>query len=111
MRQKILAEFIGTLLLATVVGSGIMAENMAGGNAALALWGNKVATGAILVALILVFVPISGAHFNRAVTLVFLARSMTDSFPESAVATCRCLSLRSWLVPFWRFCVSSVRQY
>lgn len=74
MRQKILAEFIGTLfLLATVVGSGIMAENLAGGNVALALWGNTAATGAILVVLILVFSPISGAHFNPAVTLVFLA--------------------------------------
>ncbi len=75
MRQKILAEFIGTLfLLATVVGSGIMAENLADGNVALALWGNTAATGAILVVLILVFGPISGAHFNPAVTLVFLAR-------------------------------------
>lgn len=75
MRQKLLAEFVGTLfLLATVVGSGIMAENLAGGNVALALWGNTAATGAILVVLILAFAPISGAHFNPAVTLVFLAR-------------------------------------
>jgi len=79
MRQKLLAEFIGTLfLLATVVGSGMMAENMAGGNAALALWGNTAATGAILVVLILVFGPISGGHFNPAVTLVFLARGDID---------------------------------
>lgn len=79
MRQKILAEFIGTLfLLATVVGSGIMAENLAGGNVALALWGNTAATGAILVVLILVFGPISGGHFNPAVTLVFLARGDID---------------------------------
>ncbi len=74
MRQKLLAEFIGTLfLLATVVGSGIMAENLSSGNVALALWGNTAATGAILVVLILAFAPISGAHFNPAVTLVFLA--------------------------------------
>ncbi len=73
MRQKLLAEFIGTLfLLATVVGSGIMAETLSGGNVALALWGNTAATGAILVVLILAFAPISGAHFNPAVTLVFL---------------------------------------
>lgn len=79
MRQKLLAEFIGTLfLLATVVGSGIMAENLAGGNVALALWGNTAATGAILVVLILVFGSISGAHFNPAVTLVFLARGDLD---------------------------------
>ena len=75
MRQKLIAEFIGTLfLLATVVGSGIMAETLAGGNVALALWGNTAATGAILVVLILVFGPLSGAHFNPAVTLVMLAR-------------------------------------
>lgn len=79
MRQKLLAEFVGTLfLLATVVGSGIMAENLAGGNVALALWGNTAATGAILVVLILAFAPISGAHFNPAVTLVFLARGDMD---------------------------------
>lgn len=75
LSQKLVAEFIGTLfLLATVVGSGIMAENLAGGNVALALWGNTAATGAILVVLILVFGPLSGAHFNPAVTLVMLAR-------------------------------------
>lgn len=77
MRQKLLAEFVGTLfLLATVVGSGIMAENLAAGNMALALWGNTAATGAILVVLILVFAPISGAHFNPAVTLVFMAKGV-----------------------------------
>lgn len=79
MGEKLLAEYTGTLfLLATVVGSGIMAENLAGGNVALALWGNTAATGAILVVLILVFGPISGGHFNPAVTLVFLARGDID---------------------------------
>jgi glycerol uptake facilitator-like aquaporin len=57
------------LLLATVVGSGIMGERLAGGNAALALLANTLATGAVLVALILTFAPVSGAHFNPAVTL------------------------------------------
>ena len=70
--QKYLAEFIGTaFLLATVVGSGIMAENLAGGNVAIALLGNTIPTGAILVVLITMLGPISGAHFNPAVTLVF----------------------------------------
>jgi glycerol uptake facilitator-like aquaporin len=66
----VVAEAIGTaLLLATVVGSGIMAERLAGGNVAIALLANTVATGAGLIALILAFGPISGAHFNPVVTL------------------------------------------
>jgi len=73
--QKLGAEFIGTaFLLATVVGSGIMAESLAGGNTAIALLGNTIPTGAILVVLITMFGPISGAHFNPAVTLVFAIR-------------------------------------
>jgi len=69
------AEFLGTLfLLTTVVGSGIMAEQLSGGNTAIALLCNALATGAILVVLILMFRPISGAHFNPAVTLAFLLR-------------------------------------
>ncbi len=68
--RKLVAEALGTgLLLATVVGSGIMGEQLAGGNVAIALLANTVATGAALVALILTFGPISGAHFNPAVTL------------------------------------------
>jgi glycerol uptake facilitator-like aquaporin len=68
--RKLVAEAIGTaLLLATVVGSGIMAEQLARDNTALALLANTVATGAALVALIMTFGPISGAHFNPAVTL------------------------------------------
>jgi len=68
--RRLVAEGLGTaLLLATVVGSGIMAERLAGGNVAIALLANTLATGAGLVALILVFGPISGAHFNPAVTL------------------------------------------
>jgi glycerol uptake facilitator-like aquaporin len=70
LAKRFVSEAIGTaLLLATVVGSGIMAERLAGGNIAIALLANTVATGAGLVALILTFGPISGAHFNPAVTL------------------------------------------
>ncbi len=68
--RRAVAEFTGTLfLLAAVVGSGIMAERLAGGNDALALLANTLATGAALIALILAFGPISGAHLNPAVTL------------------------------------------
>lgn len=70
MSRRWVAEFLGTaLLLALVVGSGIMAERLSGGNVALALLANTLATGAGLIALILTFAPISGAHFNPIVTL------------------------------------------
>jgi glycerol uptake facilitator-like aquaporin len=73
--QRISAEALGTgLLLATVVGSGIMGERLAGGNVALALLANTLATGAILVVLITSLAPISGAHFNPAVSTVFALR-------------------------------------
>ena len=70
LARKGVAEFVGTaLLLAAVVGSGIMGERLAGGSIAIALLANTIATGAVLVALILTFGPVSGAHFNPAVTL------------------------------------------
>ena len=70
--QRLGAEALGTaFLLATVVGSGIMAERLAGGNVAIALLGNTLPTGAMLVVLITMLGPISGAHFNPAVTVVF----------------------------------------
>lgn len=73
--RALLAEFSGTLLLVcTVVGSGIMAANLADGNDAIALLGNTIATGAILYVLITIFGPVSGAHFNPAVSLVFALR-------------------------------------
>jgi glycerol uptake facilitator-like aquaporin len=75
LAHRLLAEGLGTaILVATVVGSGIMAERLAGGNQAVALLGNTIPTGAILVVIITIFGPISGAHFNPAVTLVFAAR-------------------------------------
>ena len=73
--RRLLAEALGTgILVATVVGSGIMAERLAGGNQAIALLGNTIPTGAILVVLITILGPVSGAHLNPAVTLVFAVR-------------------------------------
>jgi glycerol uptake facilitator-like aquaporin len=79
MLRKALGEAVGALLLAAcVVGSGIMAERLAGGNAAIALLANTLATVAVLATLIMVLGPISGAHFNPAVTFVaFLDRQLS----------------------------------
>lgn len=72
LRRRIVAEALGTALLpAVVVGSGIMGERLAGGNAAIALLGNTLATGAALVVPIAMFGPISGAHSHPAVTMTF----------------------------------------
>ncbi len=101
LARKLVAEALGTaLLLATVVGSGIMGETLAGGNVAIALLANTLATGAGLVGLILTFGPISGAHFNPAVTLAdasqgglpwrevpgYLAAQIAGAFAGVAVA-------------------------
>ncbi|RXH39704.1 MIP/aquaporin family protein [Bradyrhizobium zhanjiangense] len=83
--QRAFAESLGTaFLLAAVVGSGIMAQKLAGGNVALALLCNTIATGAILVVLILMLAPISGAHFNPAVTLALALRGET-SWTDAAI--------------------------
>jgi len=85
LTRRLAAEALGTaLLLAAVVGSGIMGERLAGGNEALALLANTLATGAALVVLITVFGPVSGAHFNPVVTLAFALRREVD--PPVAVA-------------------------
>lgn len=77
--KKYLAEFLGTfLLVSVVVGSGIMAENLSEGNSGVALLGNTIATGAILFVIIKMFGSISGAHFNPAVTMMFLLRKELD---------------------------------
>lgn len=73
--RRLAGEALGTaFLLAIVIGSGIMGERLAGGNVAIALLGNTIATGAGLIVLITIFGPLSGAHFNPAVTLVFAMR-------------------------------------
>lgn len=75
LHRRAASEALGSFFLfATVVGSGIMGESLAGGNVAIALLGNSIATGAILFVLIAVLAPVSGAHFNPAVTLVFALR-------------------------------------
>ncbi len=75
LSRRLLAEALGTgILVAAVIGSGIMAERLSGGNQAIALLGNTIPTGAILVVIITILGPISGAHFNPAVTLVFAGR-------------------------------------
>ncbi len=75
MARQLFSEWLGTFfLVAVVIGSGIMAERLAGGNVAIALLGNTIATGAILVVIILIFSPLSGAHFNPAVSFAFMLR-------------------------------------
>ncbi len=85
IERRLVAEALGTaLLLAVVIGSGIMGERLAAGNVAIALIANTLATGAALVVLITLFGPISGAHFNPAVTLAFAVRG--EIAPRTALA-------------------------
>src|SRR5258708_13395536 len=87
--QRAFCEWLGTaFLLAAVVGSGIMAQKLSGGNGALALLGNTLPTGAMLVVLILIFGPVSGAHFNPPVSLAFaLRRELTCPDAAGYIAT------------------------
>jgi glycerol uptake facilitator-like aquaporin len=83
--RRLTAEWLGTaLLLATIIGSGIMANKLAGGNTAVALMGNTIPTGAILVVLIAIFAPVSGAHFNPAVSLAMLLRGNSSGSETGA---------------------------
>lgn len=103
LTPKLCAEFFGTLFLLTaVVGSGIVASSLAGRNVALALLGNTLATGAILAVLITVLAPISGAHINPVVTLVFLLRreiTLPLAFAYILVQICGGV-LGAWLAHF-----------
>lgn len=90
--KRYLAEFIGTfMLVAVIVGSGIMAENLSHGNQAIALLGNTIATGAILFVIIKMFTAISGAHFNPIVSMMFMMRkelSLKDFLIYSLIQIC-----------------------
>lgn len=84
------AETVGAaFLLATVVGSGVMAQRLAGGNVALTLLGNTLPTGAILTVLILIFGPVSGAHFNPVVTIAFLLRRQIGALQAVVYVPCQ----------------------
>ena len=105
MKQALCAEAIGTLFLVmTVVGSGIMADQLSEGNDGLALLGNTLATGAILVVLITIFGPVSGAHFNPAVTFTFcLAREISAPVALSYILSQLCGGLASTILAHLMF--------
>ena len=93
LSTRLVAEALGTaILVAAVIGSGIMAERLAGGNQAIALLGNTIPTGAILVVLITILAPISGAHLNPAVSLVFAGRGELPWSEVTPYIVVQCLS-------------------
>jgi len=97
--QRVASEFIGTaFLLATVIGSGIMAQRLSGGNDALALLCNTLPTGAILTVLILILGPLSGAHFNPAVSVAFALRR---NIPWSVAGTYLLAQVGGGIVGVW----------
>jgi glycerol uptake facilitator-like aquaporin len=90
LSRRLVAEGVGTaLLLAAIVGSGIMAERLAAGNTAIALLCNSLATGAMLYALITILLPLSGAHLNPVVTLAFLIRGSIGTAVALAYVACQ----------------------
>jgi glycerol uptake facilitator-like aquaporin len=92
LSRRLVAEALGTgLLVATVVGSGIMAESLAGGNVAIALLGNTIPTGAMLVVLITIFGPLSGAHFNPVVSMAFALRGSLPLADLLSYAAVQCI--------------------
>jgi glycerol uptake facilitator-like aquaporin len=99
LSRRLSCEALGTaFLLATIVGSGIMAERLSGGNVAIALLGNTLPTGAMLVVLITMFGPVSGAHFNPAVSFAFAARS---GFPWRDAALYTLAQLAGAIIGVW----------
>jgi glycerol uptake facilitator-like aquaporin len=97
--KRVVAEFLGTaFLLATVIGSGVMAAKLSGGNGALALLCNTLPTGAILTVLILTFGPLSGAHFNPAVSVAFALRG---DLPWSTAALYIASQIAGGIVGVW----------
>lgn len=111
LTRRAVAEALGTaFLLATVIGSGIMASRLAGGNAALALLCNTIPTGAMLTVLILVFGPISGAHFNPAVSIAFMLRGELGACVAGIYIACQIaggvlgaiLAHAMFDLPFWQ---------
>jgi len=115
LERRCVAEFIGTaLLLATVIGSGIMAATLAGGNGAVALLCNAIATGAILTVLILVLGPLSGAHFNPAVSLALALRGRLPWSEAGFYIVCQGVGgiMGAWLahlmfeLPLWQISTS-----
>lgn len=102
-KAQLAAECLGTgALVCTVVGSGIMAENLAGGNVAIALLGNTIPTGAILFVLITMLGPISGAHFNPVVTMVFTLRKELTASKAGAFVMAQILGgiIGCWLANY-----------
>ena len=90
LTRRLAAEALGTLILVmAVVGSGIMAEKLAGGNQAIALLCNTIATGAVLFVIITIFAPVSGAHFNPAVTSSRSIAASSIFAPPSLMSWCR----------------------
>lgn len=99
MKSKLLAEGLGTMmLLVAVVGSGIMAENLSGGNIGLALLANAIATGCALYFLITIFGPVSGAHFNPAVSMIFFLRK---ELSVNALCAFICVQVAGGILGVW----------
>lgn len=99
LTRRMAAEGLGTaFLLATVIGSGIMAQRLSGGNEALALLCNTLPTGAILVVLILIFGPLSGAHFNPAVSIAFALRG---ELPWQTLAAYLMMQIAAAILGVW----------
>ena len=112
--RRLAAEAIGTaMLLAAVVGSGIMADRLSGGNDAIALLANTIATAAALVALILTFGPISGAHFNPAVSIADASQGGLRLAGRSCLRACASARSGPWRMDrardVWRTAVHAVR--